>query len=78
MDAPAPRVSFATVHSPGAVGLVGLHGEGIESLLARLTGVDRWPPSRVKLVDLGGIDQGLAVRLREDWAQLMPHGGGVW
>jgi len=71
------RVSLATATAPGAVALIGLFGdqERLTSVLHDLTGVDDWPLSRVRLVDLGGIDQGLAVRLRDDWAQLTPHGG---
>jgi len=68
-------VSLATAPSPGAVGLLVLSGQGVGQVLARLTGVEDWPAGKLRLVDLGGVDQGLAVRLRDDWAQVMPHGG---
>ena len=35
----------------------------------------RWPVGRLRLVSLGGIDEGLAGRVAEGVAQLMPHGG---
>jgi small GTP-binding protein len=57
------------------VGIIQLYGQGIVPALKALTGEGDWPVSRVRLSDLAGIDQGLVVRLREDWAQLMPHGG---
>ncbi len=69
------RVFLATVPAPGAVGLIGLLGPGVQDTLQQLTGVTDWPMSRLRLVNLGNIDQGLAVRIREDHAQLMPHGG---
>ena len=34
-----------------------------------------WSLPKIRLVDLAGIDHGLAVRLHDHWAQLMPHGG---
>ena len=68
-------VSLATAPSPGAVGLLVLSGTGVAEVLTRLTGVSDWPARKLKLVDFGGVDQGLAVRLHDDWAQVMPHGG---
>ena len=35
----------------------------------------RWPVGRMRLISLAGIDEGLAGRLPEGVAQLMPHGG---
>ncbi len=68
-------VTLMTAPTPGAVGLIQWQGHDIQSHLARLTGRRDWPLGRLFLVDFKGIDQGLAVRLRDDWAQLMPHGG---
>lgn len=73
--ASAPTVMLATPRQPGAVAMVQLHGAGAAALLRAVTGRDTWAAGRLYLVDLGGLDRGLAVRLREDWAQLMPHGG---
>ena len=75
MTADQPRVSVATASSPGAIGLVQILGPGAASLLRQLTRIDDWPAQRLRLADFAGIDQGLAVLLRDDWAQLMPHGG---
>ena len=73
---PTPTTAFlATSSGPGAVGLIQLHGPSIVSFLAQIAGVAQLPQQRIRVVDLAGFDQGLAVRLREDWAQLMPHGG---
>lgn len=59
----------------GAVALIQLQGEGVAHLLTQLTSRDTWDAGKVYLCDFAGIDEGLAVCLREDWAQLMPHGG---
>ena len=65
--------TIATAEAPGPIGIIQLHGAGIDELVARLTG--RAPSVQCHLVDLGGIDEGLVVKLRDDWCQLMPHGG---
>lgn len=77
MNEARATVSVVTAPSPGAVGIVVVHGRGAGGVLERLTGRSDWTAGRVRLADLGGVDQGLAVRLREDWVQLMPH-GGTW
>ena len=69
------RVVVTTAPNPGAIGLVQVLGTAAADLLKRLTGIDDWPAQRLRLVDFDGIDQGLAVLFRDDWAQLMPHGG---
>lgn len=71
----SPLLRVMTAPAPGAVAILQLTGPGLPALLARLTGRTDWPAGRLRLVSLGGIDEGLAVLLREDWAQLMPHGG---
>jgi tRNA U34 5-carboxymethylaminomethyl modifying GTPase MnmE/TrmE len=65
----------ATPGGAGAVAIVQLHGLGVERALSAVTGRERWPIGRVRLADLGGVDDGLAVRLTEQAGQLMPHGG---
>jgi small GTP-binding protein len=70
-----PAITLATSSQPGAVAIVEMHGAPVAPLLERITGRDDWPFGRLKLVDLAGIDQGLAVRLSETRAQVMPHGG---
>ncbi|HEX7009143.1 MAG TPA: GTPase [Phycisphaeraceae bacterium] len=72
---PPARLILATAQQPGAVAILQRHGPGAVELLARLTQRRQWPLGKLILADLGGIDQGLAVVLREDWAELMPHGG---
>ena len=62
-------------NTAGAVALIQLHGVGVKSLLNQLTARDTWDDGKVYLCDLAGIDEGLAICLRDDWAQLMPHGG---
>lgn len=66
---------MTTAPTPGAVAIVQLHGEGVHSVLEHLTGRSHWPVTRMMFVDFSGIDSGLAVMLRSDWAQVMPHGG---
>jgi len=68
-------VTVATTPSAGAVGLVQVSGQDVQAILHRLTGEPDWPVSHVRVVDFADIDHGLAVRLRNDLAQLMPHGG---
>ncbi len=65
---------LATGREPGAIAIVQLIG-ATEGILRTLTGVSDWPIGRMRLVDLDGIDEGLAGRLGEDVAELMPHGG---
>ena len=69
------RITWATVHNPGAIGLLQIYGPGVRELLSDVTGVPEWPLTRLQLVTFSDIDQDLAVLLRDDWAQLMPHGG---
>jgi len=71
---PACRFFVATATQPGAIAIVQVLGESTD-LLTALTGIDNWPLHRMRLVDLAGIDEGLAVRLKIGVAQIMPHGG---
>ncbi len=68
-------VTVMTGPTPGAIAVIQLHGAGAVHALRGLTGREDWPDGRMRLVSFGGIDQGLAVAWRGDWAQLMPHGG---
>jgi tRNA modification GTPase len=68
------RLLPATAMRPGAIAILQLAGD-VEPVLAALTGVADWPIGRARLVRFDDIDEGLAVRLREDLAQCMPHGG---
>ena len=75
---PAARFScrrmVATAPQPGAIAILQLEGD-VEPVLVALTGVIGWPAGRARLVRFGDIDRGLAVRLSQQVAQLMPHGG---
>jgi tRNA U34 5-carboxymethylaminomethyl modifying GTPase MnmE/TrmE len=64
----------ATAPRPGAIAILQLCGD-VEPVLAALTGTGSWPIGRARLVSFAGVDEGLAVRLGDRVAQLMPHGG---
>jgi tRNA U34 5-carboxymethylaminomethyl modifying GTPase MnmE/TrmE len=59
---------------PGAIAIVQLHGDVCTALRA-ITGREDWPIGRARLMKFRDIDEGLAVRLDDHVAQLMPHGG---
>ncbi len=63
-----------TANQPGAIAILQLVGNCMPVLQA-ITGVDDWPLRQARLVRMENIDDGLAVRLDEHVAQLMPHGG---
>ncbi|MCC7193727.1 MAG: GTP-binding protein [Phycisphaeraceae bacterium] len=69
------RITIVTAPAPGAVAMIQIHGPGAAAILRSVTGHADWPAGRMRLATLAGVDQGLAVMLRPDWAQLMPHGG---
>ena len=78
-DKHALRVTVATANAPGAVALIQLQGSAVRAALQQITGKQDFSPGRVRLVDFrsldhSSIDQGIAVLLRDDWAQLQPHG----
>lgn len=72
-------LSLLTNATPGAVAIIQLHGkrggDSVTRMLTRLTGKTNWPLQRVTLADFGEIDHGLVFTWRDNWAQLMPHGG---
>ncbi|MHC4080911.1 MAG: GTPase [Planctomycetota bacterium] len=64
----------ATAPRSGAIAVLHLIGD-VRPVLEALTAVSDWPTGRARLVHLGDIDDGIAVRLTDRAAQLMPHGG---
>lgn len=64
----------ATPPRPGAISILQLVGE-VVPILTRLTGKADWPVGRLRLARFDDIDDGLAVRLTDSVAHLMPHGG---
>jgi len=72
-DGAETRFQIMTPPEPGAIGILQVTGGGTASVIERLTGAA--PSERAHLCDLGGIDEGLVVALRDDWFELMPHGG---
>jgi tRNA modification GTPase len=71
---PDPAVEVLTPRGTGAVSIILIRRDAA-AVLAELTGRADWPVGAARLADLGGEDRGLAVRLDEDSAWLMPHGG---
>jgi tRNA modification GTPase len=75
---PRAVLTPATAPTPGAVGILQLHGPDTATLIAQLTARPAPPPGRVVLRRFADIDEGVVV-LGEarggPWAQLMPHGG---
>ena len=69
------QLTLTTANTPGAVAILQLQGEGVADTLVTLTGRQDWPVCRALLCDFAGIDEGLAVLIHDDTAQLMPHGG---
>jgi tRNA U34 5-carboxymethylaminomethyl modifying GTPase MnmE/TrmE len=74
MTPPSCRVLRATAQQPGAIAILQLFGE-VEPVLESLTGIGQWPTGRARLARFDDLDEGIAVRLADDVAQLMPHGG---
>jgi hypothetical protein len=70
----ACQVLRATALRPGAIAVLQLIGD-VGPVLETVTGVAGWPAGRPMLVRFGDIDDGIAVRLTDRTAQLMPHGG---
>lgn len=70
--------SLLTAKRPGAIAIVAIRGapSELDVTIATLCGRDR-PVAigSVSLRRLAGLDEGLVVRLRDDLAWIMPHGG---
>jgi tRNA modification GTPase len=67
------RFTVATAPTPGAIAIGPLRGPAAGRIVARL--IDAEPPRGTRLARFEDIDEGLVARLRDDWWQLMPHGG---
>ena len=71
---PHCRVLVTTPNRPGAIAILQLHGH-VVPILHAITGIDDWPLGRARFVPFDDIDEGIALRLTNEIAQLMPHGG---
>ncbi len=65
----------STASTPGAIAILQLVGHDCERVLRKITGAHEWPIGRMRLANLAGVDEGLAVMLSPRVAQIMPHGG---
>ena len=68
------RLMVATSSQPGAIAILQLDGD-VATVLRAVTGIAQWPTGRARLATLADIDRGMALRLTDKVAQLMPHGG---
>ena len=68
------RLLVTTPSRPGAIAILQLVGR-VEPILQAITGSDDWRIGRARFMRFRAIDEGIAVRLTNDVAQLMPHGG---
>ena len=68
------RLILATAQRPGALAILQLVGD-VVPVLEEIGGQAGWPVGRMKLANLADIDEGLIARLRDDGAELIPHGG---
>jgi tRNA modification GTPase len=73
-EAAVATAALLTPHAPGAIAIIQIGGD-VVPVLRQLTGAGDWPIGRARLVSFGDIDNGIAVRLAKNVAQLMPHGG---
>ena len=71
---PGCRLLVATSSQPGAIAILQLDGD-VTNVLRAATGIAQWPTGRARLTTLADIDRGLALRLTDKVAQIMPHGG---
>ncbi|MEM6853381.1 MAG: GTPase [Planctomycetota bacterium] len=72
---PPYQYALMSARQPGAVATLQIAGADVAQVLTQLTGNADWPVGRLRLCDFAGIDEGLAGRISETTAQLMPHGG---
>jgi len=70
----ACRFVVTTATGPGAIAIIQIIGDVVPTLAA-VTGLPEWSLGRPRLVRFGPVDEGLAVLVRRDVAQVMPHGG---
>ncbi len=71
---PGCRLLVATSSQPGAIAILQLDGD-VTNVLRAATGIAQWPTGRARLTTLADIDRGMALRLTDKVAQIMPHGG---
>ena len=74
MSRPQCRLLVTTSTRPGAIAILQLVGQ-VLPILNALTGTNDWRIGHARFIGFDEIDEGIAVRLTEDIAQLMPHGG---
>lgn len=72
MSAPL-HYTLVTAEAPGAIAIIQVTGPGAAHVIGTWLGATVEP--RARLVNLRDIDEGLVAALRDDWVQLMPHGG---
>ncbi|MCH8823317.1 MAG: 50S ribosome-binding GTPase [Planctomycetes bacterium] len=68
------KLQLATANRSGAIAILQLVGD-VQSILEPLTNISDWPIGKLSYVKFDDIDDGIAVRLCEDVAQIMPHSG---
>ncbi len=68
-----PLITTVTASAGGAVAVVQIVGTGAADLVEQFIGSH--PTPSAQLVRFEDIDEGLSIALRDDWCQLMPHGG---
>lgn len=56
----------------GAIAIVQLEGS---NTLQFITGIENWDFGKMRLLDIPGVDEVIAVQLQENTAQIMLHGG---
>ena len=66
--------SLQTPQRPGAIAIIQLDGD-VDTALQTITGQSNWKLERMRLVDIPGVDEVIAVKLSATTAQIMPHGG---
>jgi len=77
MSLASPTWWWSTAHTPGAIGVAHLAGDGhvLEAVLRALTDKDAPRPGEVAWRRFGTIDDGVIARTSDKHALLMPHGG---
>ena len=64
--------SLQTPNTMGAIAIVQLQGK---NTLQTITGKDNWQLGKMRLVNIPGVDEVIAVQFQENTAQIMLHGG---
>ena len=66
--------SLQTPKATGAIAIVQLEGD-VDYALEKITGKKSWQTHRMRLVNIHGVDEVIAVKLKKNTAQIMLHGG---